>query len=208
MNNLLLRMGHLTKFILRLDRIRIPLWLIGITFFTLIVPPAFLELYNSEQERQAIALTMANPAMTAMFGHGDIENYTIGAMMTHQMLLLTAVVVGLMSILLVARHTRGDEEDGRMELIRSHPVGRLSYLNAALLVATGTSVLLALINGFGLFALGIESMDLEGSLLYASALGATGMFFVGVTAVFAQLAESSRGTIGLSITVLLGAYLL
>src|SRR5699024_2905151 len=142
------------------------------------------------------AQTMANPAMTAMLGHGNIENYTIGAMMAHQMLLFTALAVGLMSILLVSRHTRGDEEDGRMELIRSLPTGRLSYLNASLIVSLGTSIVLALINGLGLYALGVESMDLEGSMLYGLALGATGMFFAGVTAVFAQLSESSRETIG------------
>src|SRR5690606_30196427 len=64
-----------------------------------------------------------------------------------------------------------------------------------------------LINGFGLYALGIESMDLEGSLLYGAALGATGLFFAGVTAVLAQASDSSRGTIGYSISILLLSYL-
>jgi ABC-2 type transport system permease protein len=205
--NLMAKTGHLTRFILRLDRIRISLWLIGLTFFTLIVPIAFVGLYASQQERDGMAETMANPAMTAMVGTGNLENYTIGAMTTHQMLLLTSVVVGLMSILLVTRHTRADEEDGRIEMVRSLPAGRLSYLNASLLVISGTSVALALITGFGLYALGIESMDLGGSLLFGAALGGTGLFFAGVTAVFAQLSESSRGTVGLSIAVLLFTYL-
>ena len=39
-------------------------------------------------------------------------------------------------------------------------------------------------------------------------LGATGIFFAAVTAVFAQLSENSRGTIGLSFTVLGFAYLI
>ncbi|WP_088034536.1 ABC transporter permease [Evansella clarkii] len=198
---------QLSRFILRLDRVKVSLWLIGITFFTLIVPAAFEGLYENQQERDAMAETMANPAMTAMVGPGDLENYTTGAMTTHQMLLMTALVAGLMSILLVSRHTRGDEEDGRIELIRSLPAGRLSYLNAALVVITGTSVVLALINGFGLYALGIETMDLEGSLLYGAGLGGTALVFAGVAAVFAQLSESSRGTIGLSIGVLLFSYL-
>ena len=50
--------------------------------------------------------------------------------------------------------------------------------------------------GFGLYALGIESMDLEGSLLYGAALGATGIFFTAVTAIFAQLSENSEGRLG------------
>lgn len=205
--SLLKKTGALFRFIFRRDRLHIPLWLIGITFFTLIVPLAFVDLYDSQEERDGMAETMANPAMTAMVGPGYLENYTIGAMTAHQMLLFTAVVVGLMSILLVTRHTRADEEDGRLELIRSLPVGRLSNLNATLLVLCATHVILAFLTGFGLYALGIESMDLEGSLLYGTALGATGIFFAGVTALFAQFSESSRGTIGLSIAVLLVAYL-
>ncbi|AOM82155.1 ABC transporter permease [Salisediminibacterium beveridgei] len=198
---------RLTRFIARLDRFKIPVWLIAFTFFTLIVPVAFQGLYESQAERDAMAQTMENPAMIAMVGHGDLENYTVGAMTTHQMLLMTAVVAGLMSILLLARHTRGDEEDGRIELIRSLPTGRLSYLNAALLVITLTSIALALVTGFGLYALGIDTITLEGSLLYGASLGGTALVFAGVTAVSAQLAETSRGTIGLAIALLLGGYL-
>ncbi|MBG9447484.1 ABC transporter permease [Cytobacillus firmus] len=197
----------LSKFIFRLDRLRIPIWVLALTFFTIIVPTAFKGLYNSQQERDAMAQTMANPAMTAMTGPADLSNYTIGVMTAHQMLLMTAAVTGLMSILLVTRHTRADEEDGRLELLRSLPVGRLSYLNATLLTVSAACIGLALINGFGLYALGIESMDLEGSLLYGAALGAAGLFFAGVTAVFAQASDSSRGTIGYSIAVLLISYL-
>src|SRR5690625_2812852 len=154
---------------------KVILWLIGITFFTLIVPLAFEKMYESQQERDALAETMKNPAMTAMLGPGDLNNYTIGAMTAHEMILFTAIAVGLMSVLLVTRHTRADEEDGRIELIRSLPVGRLSYLNATLIVYVVTNVFLAFITGFCLYKLGIESIDLEGSLLYGATLGATGV---------------------------------
>ncbi|MBM7587419.1 ABC-2 type transport system permease protein [Bacillus pakistanensis] len=199
---------RLSCFILRRDRIRISLWLIGLSFFTLIVPVAFTDLYTTQQARDAMAETMRNPAMTAMVGPGNLDHYTLGAMTTHQMLLFTAVVVGLMSILLVNRHTRSDEEDGRIEMVRSLPVGRLSTLNATLFVLCITNAALALITGFGLYVLDIESMGLEGSLLYGAALGATGIIFAGVTAVFAQLSESSRGTIGYSIAILIITYLI
>ncbi|MEK3889141.1 ABC transporter permease [Bacillus sp. FSL K6-3431] len=200
--------GSLFRFILRRDRIRIPIWLLSLSVVTFAVANAFTDLYSSQQERQTIAETMMNPAMTAMVGKGyGLDNYTNGAMMAHQMLLFTALVVGIMSILLVARHTRADEEDGRIELIRSLPAGRLSHLHATILVISGTNVLLALVIGFGLHALGIESMNLEGSLLYGAALGATGIFFTAITAVFAQISENSRGTIGLSFGVLGISYL-
>lgn len=200
--------GGLIRFIIRKDRIRIPLWIIGIVFFTLIVPVALDDMFPTQEERDVMAETMKNPAMTAMMGPGDLDNYTIGAMTTHNMLLFTAVAVGLMSILFVTRHTRAEEEDGQSELIHALPVGKLAYLNATFIVLVVTNIILALASGFGLYALGIESMDLEGSLLYGAALGATGLFFAGLTGVFAQVTESSRGASGLSIGLLLLAYLI
>jgi ABC-2 type transport system permease protein len=201
--------GKLSRMIVKRDRIRIPIWLISLSALTFVVAAAFTDLYNSDAERQAIAETMRNPAMTAMLGQGyGLDNYTNGAMMAHQMLLFTAITVAIMSILLVTRHTRADEEDGRIEMIRSLPTGRLSNLNATIIVLVGTNVLLALIIGLGLYALKIEGMGLEGSLLYGAALGATGIIFTAITALFAQLAESSRGTIGFSIAILLIAYLI
>lgn len=199
--------GQLSRLVFRLDRTKVSLWIVGISLLTLIVPPAFESLYKTQQDRDAVTETMANPAITAMVGTGDLKNYTIGAMTAHQMLIITAVIVGLMAILLVTRHTRADEEDGLIEMIRSLPTGRLSYLIASFIVASGTFIVLALFIGFGLYVLGIESMDLEGSLLYGATLGGTGVIFVGVTAIFAQLSESSRGTIGWSVAVLLLTYL-
>ncbi|MBS4219844.1 ABC transporter permease [Bacillus sp. FJAT-49711] len=201
--------GSLTRFIIRRDRIRIPIWLLSLSSVTYLTAIAFKDLYATDLDRQAIAETMRNPAMTAMVGKGyGLDNYTNGAMMAHQMLLFTAIIVGLMSILLAARHTRADEEEGRIELIRSLPVGRLSNLSATILVLVGTNVLLALLIGFGLYALKIESINLNGSLLYGAAIGVAGIFFTAITAVFAQLAENSRGTIGLSFAVLGASYLI
>lgn len=208
-NQLYNQTGIYSRFIIRRDRGRLPIWLLAITFITVITANAFIGLYGSEQARLAVAETMRNPAMTAMVGQGyGLDNYTVGAMMSHQMLLFTAIAVAIMSILLVTRHTRADEEEGRIELIRSFPVGRLSNLSATVIVLFCANVLLALLVGFGLYALGIESIDLQGSLLYGAALGATGIFFTAVTALFAQASGNSRGTIGLSFTVLMVAYLI
>ena len=201
--------GTMTRFLLRRDRILLPIWIFSIVFVTFLTANAFTGLYGSEQERQAIAETMKNPAMTAMVGPGyGLENYHEGAMMAHQMLLFTAIVVAIMSILLVNRHTRSDEEEGRIELIRSLPVGQLSNLTATVIVLFSANIVLALLTAFSLFALRIESMDLQGSLLYGAALGVTGMLFTGVTALFAQLSENTRGAIGFSFTMLMVAYLI
>ncbi|AQQ51845.1 ABC transporter permease [Planococcus lenghuensis] len=207
MNQLTAGTGRLTGMALR--RVRLPVWLIAIAGFTWMIVWALTGLYGDDAERQAIAATMHNPAMVAMVGPGyGLDNYTLGALVAHQLLLFTAIAVGIMAILLTASHTRAEEEDGRTELVRALPVGRLSSLAATAIVLTAANVLLALLVGLSLYALGIVSIDLEGSLLYGAALGVTGLFFTALTALFAQLAESARGTVGLSLTVLIFAYLI
>ncbi|SDJ83508.1 ABC transporter permease [Sediminibacillus albus] len=200
--------GNFIRFLLRRDKIRLPIWLFSLIGFTILLTLAMDNLYPTQADRNQLAETMINPAVTAMIGPGyGLDSYTLGAMIAHQMLGITALVVGIMSILLVVRHTRADEEEGRLELFRSLPSGRLTSLAAVLIVMVSIQLLLALTTGFGLYALGFDSLNLEGSLLYGAALGAVGIFFTAITALFAQLSETSRGSIGLSFTVLGLAYL-
>lgn len=206
-------LGHgtmaLMRFIVQRDRFRLPVWIFSFLTFTLVITLVFTNLYQNDDERQAMAETMRNPAMTAMAGPGyGLDNYTSGAMLSHEMLLMTALVVGLMNILLLSRHTRAEEEDGRLELVRSLPVGRLANLLATLLVLFGVNLLLAVSTAVSLLMLNIESIDAEGSFVYGFAIGAAGMVFAAISAVFAQLTQSSRGTVGFSIGILLSAYLI
>ena len=139
------------RFIVRQDRVRIPISIMSLLLITFSTAISFSRLYENQQEKQAIAQTMLNPVMTAMVGPSEgLDNYTNGAMLAHQMLLFTAIAVAIMNILLVAKHTRMEEEDGQVELIQAFPVGRLSNLSATVLVVCGTNVLLAFIIGFRL----------------------------------------------------------
>lgn len=209
MSKLFTNTGILMRFIFRRDRIRIPIWVISIVSFSVLIGAMLPELYPSDAERQIMAETMKNPAIIAMLGPGyGLDNYTYGAMMAHFMLAFTAIAVAIMSILLTTRHTREDEEDGRIEIIRSLPVGPLSSLTATFLISTLTYIVLSFAVGFGLYYLGLQSMDLKGSLLYGASLGSIGIFFVSITGLFAQLTTSARSTIGYSFAFLIIAYIM
>ncbi|WP_227394821.1 ABC transporter permease [Jeotgalibacillus aurantiacus] len=201
--------GQLIRFYLKADRIRIAAWILSLMALTSVTAWSLDGLYSSDAERQAMATTMENPAMTAMVGPAyGIENYHTGAMTAHQMLLFTAILVAVMAILHVSRHTRGDEEDGKMEMLGSLPVGRLASLTASMSVMVMSQVILALGIAVSLAVLSIPSLPVSSSILYGAALGATGIFFGTLTAVFAQLADSARGTTGLAFLVLGAAYMI
>ena len=112
--------------------------------------------------------------------------------MAHQMLLFTMVAVAIMNILLTIRHTRRDEELGRIEVVQSLPVGRLSNAASAMLVLSVTNVAIGLACSIGLGFLGLEGMNWVGSVFYGAALTVTGLFFAASTLLFAQLTETSE----------------
>lgn len=199
--------GQVVRLLFRQHRLKILFWLTGIIGATLATALAYPEVYLTQEDILGFAVTMQNPAMVAMVGPAyPLEGYTIARILAAELLLFTAIAVAVMNILLVSSSTRLDEEEGRLEMIRALPVGRLAYLSASLLMMVTVNGAVFALTGSGLALLGHESMTTEGSFLYGTVLAATGLFFAGVTALSAQLAESSRGTTGLSLGLLLLAY--
>lgn len=197
------------KFIFRRDRIRIATWILSIAFTIILVPLEYVSLYPTAEDRATIAIALENPAMVAMVGPGyGLDNVSFGALTGAEMILFAAIAAAIMNIFLVIRHTRKEEEGGRTEVIRSLPVGRLSSLFATLLSAVVVNIVLAICTALLLYAIRVESITLSGSLLFGAAIGAAGIFFAGVAAVFCQLSESSLGATGGSVTLLGVAYLL
>lgn len=193
----------------RRDRIQIPIWVLSLVLFTVTIAAAFPALYPPGPERQIIAQTFTNPALISMLGPAyGIDNYHLGAIMAHQMLLFTMVAVAIMNILLTIRHTRRDEELGRIEVVQSLPVGRLSNAASAMLVLSVTNVAIGLACSIGLGFLGLEGMNWVGSVFYGAALTVTGLFFAASTLLFAQLTETSRGAMAYSFGFLGLSYLL
>ena len=200
----------LTKFILRKERVISTVWIAALAFVVIGLVPGMQAAIDVEG-RAAIFPVLEMPAMVGMVGpaYAAIPEYqTFGALYTNFMMLFTALTVGLMNIFLVVRHTRADEEKGRYEVVRSLPVGRLANLNAAMIAAALINIILALAIGLGMYAFGDESMGFNGSMLWGASLGAVGLVFAAIAAVFSQLSSSSRSAAGYSFIALAFIYLL
>lgn len=199
----------LVRFDLRRDRVRIPVWLGALTLGTAATASSFTDLYPTAADRQAIADTMNTPAGLAMTGPSRyLTDYNIGSMMGHQMLGYVAVLVGLMSVLMIVRHTRVEEESGRAELVRATVVGRHAHLAAALVVAVAANLALAVLLALSLGVPGLEGVTWAGSALYGAAHAAVGIVFAGVAAVTAQITQHSRGATGMALAAIGLAYVL
>jgi len=152
-----------------------------------------------------------NPAMAFMAGPAYAAAHpTFGAIYTNLMFIFTALSVGIMNIFLIVRHTRADEEKGRYEVVRSLPLGRLANINAAMITALVVNGILAVVMGLGMFAGGMAGdtyMCLQGSMLWGIALGATGLVFAALTALFCQLSAITRSAMAYSLVALIVLYL-
>lgn len=201
--------GTLVRFMLRRDRVRLPVWILAIVLFTMASVVALPDLYPTVEDRQARAALMENPGTRAVSGPGyGLDDYTFGAMLSHEFLSWVVIFVALMSLLAMVRHTRNEEETGRAELVRSSLVGRHATTTAALLVVVGANVVLGLMMALGLGSLGLESVGWGSSVLFGAATASVGLVFAGVGAVTAQVNESARGASGFAGAVFALAYLL
>jgi ABC-2 type transport system permease protein len=191
--------GTLVRFMLRRDRIKLPAWLVGITVLLAQLTTAAASLTETEEQQQDVRRFM-DGAVGAIFGPGygrdDIsaDLYVAGVYG-----LVFFVLAAVMSIQLVARHTRVEEQYGRAELVRSTVVGRHAQLTAALIVAGGANVLLALMLGATMAAQGYDGGD---GLLFGASVGAIGLVFAGITAFTVQITEYARAATGMAGAVL------
>ena len=180
----------LTRLVLRRERINSTVWIL-LTAGLLALIAGGMQGAMDEASIIEMAVVMENPAMIAMLG--PLIGTSFGAFFTSMMLVFTGIAVALMNIMFIVRHTRADEEKGRYEVLRSLPTGRLSNLNAAMIAVAIINIVLAIVTGLLLFAVGDDTMTFGGAMLFGAALGSMGLVFAAITAVFAQLSQSSRG---------------
>lgn len=191
--------AKLVQFMLRRDRVLLPVWILIFAGFVLITAKSFQGLYPTLAERLRFAHTIeGNTTFTTLYGPPRALD-TIGGLTAWRTGSTLAVLVALMSFLVVGRHTRAEEERGRAELIRAAAVGPRAPVAAALIVVALADAAIAGIAALGLIALGLPA---AGSLALGASLGAAGLIFAAVGAVTAQVTESARAANGLAGVVL------
>ena len=196
--------GQLTKLAFRRDAGILPVCTFGIVVVVAVVARDLKVLYPTEARRLALVQTAGGNA-ALRFLYGRLEGTSTGALTTWRFGVWAACMVAVLAIFVVIRHTRADEEAGRLELVGSAAVGRQAPLTAALLTAATAPVVIVLLACLWLVKLGLPA---AGSAALALAIGACGLVFTGVAAVAAQLAATARGARGLAIAVLGAAFVL
>lgn len=193
----------LIRLILRRDRILLPIWILWLSVLPIFAAASFAELYSTAAERQAFAATVgSNPALVALYG--PLFSPSVGGLTAWRMGIVP-VVIGLISLLTVIRHTRTEEEAGRRELLGASVVGRNAPLAAAVIVTVAANLVLAVLLALGMI---VQDLSATGSIALGLAFATSGCMFAAVAAVIAQLTESAGGARSIAISVLGLAFLL
>jgi ABC-2 type transport system permease protein len=195
---------QLTKLAFRRDAGILPVCTLGIVAVVATVARDLKVLYPTEARRLALAQTAgANAALRFLYGR--LAGTSVGALATWRFAVWAGCCAAVLAIFIVVRHTRADEEAGRLELVGSAAVGRQAPLTAALLAAVTANVAII---GLAFLWLAALKLPAAGSAALALAIGTCGLAFTGVAAVAAQLAATARGARGLAIGVLGAAFVL
>lgn len=192
---------QLVRLALRRDRLRIPLWVIGIVGVVYLSARAMPGLYQTQTEIDAYAdLVGQSPATKAIAGP-DVGLDTLSGIVMYETYLTVIAGISILAVLMTSRHTRAEEESGRTELLRATEVGRHAGAASAMIVTSGTCLLV----GAGMAAsLPATPLSVQSSAVYGASTAVLGIFLAALTLCFAQVFVHGRAVSGAG----LGAFLL
>lgn len=195
--------GALLRLRLRRDRVQLTVWVLAIALMTVFTAAAVAGEFGTLAERtDVVKLATATPALLAF--RGNANGTSVGAFFTFDGLTYLAVLAGLMSAFLAVRHSRADEESGRAELIAATAAGRFAPTIATVIEGVIANVAVMVLVFLGLVASGF---DAAGSATFGWALGATGIAFLGIGLLCAQVFSTSRAANGWAAAIVGLAYL-
>ena len=198
--------GTLVRFHLRRDRIKLPAWVGGLGLFVIYIGSALPQIAPTEDDLVTI-VPLFNQPVGRMFTSPafGMDAPTYDRFFAAGYAPYLYVLAALMSIMLVTRHTRAEEQTGRSELVRANVTGRYAELAAALIAALIANALAAVVVAGLAIAVGFAP---TGSVLVGLGTGLTGLAFAGVAAVTVQLSEYSRAAAGMAGAVLGASFVL
>lgn len=195
-------LGVLLRQCVRRDRVQLALWIVGTAALALMATTSVTTTFGDLVEREGILrLTTLAPAIL-MF-RGTPNGAEAGPFAFFLMCAILGVLAGLMSTFLAVRHTRGDEETGRAELIASTPASRLLPTTATVIHGLLVNAVLGLAIAVAFLLSGLEP---QGAFVAGAAIAACGVVFLATGLVFAQLFRSSRAANAAGVAAVIAAY--
>lgn len=182
-------LGAALRIALRRNRLFWILWVVGL----FLLMPMTAQQYNTilppgVDQRTIIEPLRHQAAMLALLGPA-FDLYTKGGFVFWRVGGFTSMAAAMMGGFGIIRATRAEEEEGRVEVVRSGPVGRHAPLAAGLILGVVGNLALAALTIPTLIGIGLP---VAGSVAAGLALSANGVLFTAIGAVLAQVFTTAR----------------
>jgi ABC-2 type transport system permease protein len=187
----------------RRDRVFIPVGIVAMTAIAVASVKATFALYPAPASLgPAVRAVLTNPASKALYGPvSDLNDPD--AFAVYKTTMMGAVFLALFAAAIVRRHTRVEEEHGRLDLLGATVLGRRAPLWAATVVAAVAVITTCVATAIGYIAVGA---DPAGSIASVCGWAAVGFAFIGLSALAAQITSTGRGCTGLTTAVVAVAF--
>ena len=187
------------RFIVRRERVRIVAWVLAVGVLVALLAASVKGLLPTQADLdQAAAATTGNAAAIAFNGPVQALD-TVGGQVAFQTGAMGLVAVALMNVLMIGSLTRGEEEAGRLELLRALPLGRHASTAAAALTVAAMNLAVGVLVTVAMLG---EHLPMAGSVAFGVSFLLTGLLFAGVALVAAQVTENTRVVYGIAGAVL------
>jgi len=188
---------------LKVEWPRYAIWFFGM--FALMVIATYANgQFSGEEMRELVILSVGEPGMRMLVspirpeGIEDISRFVF-----FRFSFVISILVAIMSVQIVNRLTRLEEDTKRAEMVATSGAGRYAQLFSALIVGVLVNLAIAFALTLGLVVNGVE---VSGSIVAGLSYGALGIVFAGVAALTAQLSGNASASSGLSAIVFLAVF--
>ncbi|MBU4213843.1 MAG: ABC transporter permease [Actinobacteria bacterium] len=193
--------GRLTAFALRRDRITLPVTAAVLLAMVAITYVSLQSAYGTEADRAALAATVGvNTAFLALLG--PLVGTSLAAVTAWRIGLFMMVVLAVVVALAVVRHTRKEEENGRLEPVRAARVGALAPLLAGLSVGVVTTAATSI----GIVAIFLAAGAGGTALLVGAQYAGLGLATTGLAGLAAQIATTARAATSTTVALVVAGY--
>jgi ABC-2 type transport system permease protein len=199
MNQTLTGAKPLLRAALKQDARNIAPWIMLISALSASSVLAYAWVFPDLPARQQLSATLgANPALSLIFGPAR-DLLTADGFNAWRAGALGTFFAALMTIFIVIRNSRADEDSGQAELLASGVMGRQTRLAVAMMMAVLASIALGVVSWLLTIACG---GGWQNSLMLSATFTASGLMFAGVAGIAAQIGSDARTANSIAVATL------
>ncbi len=192
----------LIKHAFRIEKIRYLVWVAGI-FSLMLVATHVNGQFTAEEMKEIVILSTGEPGMRMLVSPITEEGVSeISRFVFFRFSFIFSILFAIMSVQIVTRLTRLEEDASRAELVATSGAGRYARLSSALIVAFTVNLVAA----FGMMlGLVINGLEFSGSLVAGLSYAGLGIVVAAFSALAAELSGNASSATGFS-AITFGAF--